>query len=113
MIFILYIDDAPTVLAPTDLAAVDDDAVFATDDRERNEVVDVRVQLAFFIILLLVIVGVHPEVVEGKFFLDALFEGEAFLKRERVRFSNYGDHVDDIGEFLEDYDVDRFETVCD
>lgn len=113
MVFILYIDDTPSVLASADLAAVDDDAVFATDDRERNKVVDVRVQLTFFIVLLLVIVRVHAEVVEGKFFLDALFEGEAFFKGERVRFSDYGDDVDDIGEFLKDYNVDRFETVCD
>lgn len=48
---------------------------------------------------------------EGEFFFDPLFEGVAFFEGERVGFSDYGDDVDDVGEFLEDDDVDWFEAV--
>ncbi len=111
MVFILDVDDAPTVLASADLAAIDHNAVFATDHGEWNKVIDVRIELAFLIVLLIVVVWVHAKIVEGEFFLDALFESEAFFKGEGVGFGDHGDDVDDIGEFLEDYDVDRFETV--
>lgn len=48
---------------------------------------------------------------EGEFLADALFEGLAFFKGKGVGFGDYGDDVDDVGEFLKDDDVDRLETV--
>lgn len=37
VVLVLDVDDAPTVLAATDLLAVDNDALFGTDDGEGNE----------------------------------------------------------------------------
>lgn len=82
MIFILHVDNAPTVLPTADLATIDDNRVLRADDGERDEVFDVGVQGAFFFILFVVVVGVHAEVVEGEFFLNALLEGEAFFEGE-------------------------------
>lgn len=84
MVLVLHVDDAPTVLATADLAAVDDDTILGADDSERDEVFEVGVEMTLFFVLLVIIVGVHTEVMEGKFFLDALFEGKALFKGERV-----------------------------
>lgn len=84
MVLVLHVDDAPTVLATADLAAVDDDAIFGADDSKRDEVFEVGVEMTLFFVLLVVIVGVHAEVMEGKFFLDALFEGKALFKGKGV-----------------------------
>jgi hypothetical protein len=63
--------------------------------------------------MLVVVVGEHAEVVEGEFFLDALFEGGALFEGEGVGFGNYGDDVDDVGELFEDDNVNWFQTgVC-
>lgn len=63
------------------------------------------------IIKLVIIVRVHLQVVELELLLDALLEGLAFLEGEGVGLGDNGDNVDDVGEFLEDDDIDGFEAV--
>lgn len=111
MVLILDVNYAPTVLSTADLTAVDDNGVLAADDGEGNEVFNVRIQGAFFVVLLFVVVRVHAQVVEGEFFLYALFEGKAFFEGEGVGFGDHGDDVDDVREFFQDDDVNGFEGV--
>lgn len=108
---VLHVNDPPTVLATADLTAIDDDAVFGSDDSERDEVFEMGVEMALFFVLLVVIVGVHAEVVEGEFFLDALFEGKALFESEGVGLGDHRDDIYNIREFLEDNDVDWFKTT--
>lgn len=48
---------------------------------------------------------------EGKFLLDSLLEGGALLHGERIRLGNDGDDIDDIGQLLQDHDIDGFKPA--
>lgn len=100
MVLILDIDHPPAILPTSDRAPAYDDVVLGTDHGERDQVFDVGVESALFFILLVIVVGVHAQVVEDEFFLNALFEGHAFFEGQGVRFRDNGDDVDDVGEFL-------------
>lgn len=129
VVLVLDVDDTPAVLAATDLLAVDNDALFGTDDGEGDKALfyvshcllpphkqlahlDLLVERALLLIKLVVVVGVHLEVVEGKLLLDALLEGLAFFQRKGVRLGDHGHHVDDVGQLLEDDNVDGLEGVA-
>ena len=111
MALVLDINHAPAVLAAPHAAAVDDDVLFGADDRKGDEFLDALGQAALLVVVLVAVVGEHAQVVEGEFVLDALLEGGALVEREGVGFGDDGDDVDDVGEFLEDDDVDWFEAV--
>lgn len=113
MVLVFYIDDAPAVLAAPDLTPVDDNGVLGADDGEGYEFFDAAVHGTLFLVLLLVLVGVHAEVVESELFLDALLECHALVEGKGVRLGDDGNNVDDVGEFLEYHDVDGFETGDD
>lgn len=70
------------------------------------------VQGALLLVKLVVVVGVHLEVVEGELLLDALLEGLAFFQRKGVRLGNHGHHVDNIRQLLEDDNVDGLERMA-
>ncbi len=80
MVLVFYIDDAPAVLTAADLTPIDDNGVLRADDSKGNEVFDAAVHGALFLVLFLVVVGVHAEVVEGELFLDALLEFHALFE---------------------------------
>lgn len=61
---------------------------------------------------IVVIVGVHLEVVEGKLLLDALLEGLTLLRGQSVGLGDDGDDVDDVGKLLEDDNVNGLEGVA-
>ena len=111
MVLVLHVDHAPPILAATHRFAADHNVLFGTDDGEGDEIFHAGVEGALFFVVLVVVVGKHAEVVEGEFLLDALFEGLAFFEGKGVGFGDYGDDIDDVGEFFEDDDVDRFETA--
>ncbi|MDA4132868.1 MAG: hypothetical protein OK454_07065 [Thaumarchaeota archaeon] len=49
---------------------------------------------------------------EGELLLDALLEGLALLERQGVGLGDDGDDVDDIGQLLQDDDVNGLERVA-
>lgn len=112
MVLVLDVDDAPAVLAAAHGSPADDDGVLAADDGEGDHAVDAGVGGAFLLVLLVVVVGVHAEVVEGEFLLDALFEGHALFQGEGVGLGDYGDDVNHVGELLQHDDVDGLEGVA-
>jgi hypothetical protein len=63
------------------------------------------------IIELVIIVRVHLQVVEGELLLDALLERLTLLEGERVGLGNNGNNVDDIGQLLQNNDIDGLETM--
>lgn len=72
---------------------------------------DLVVDGTLFAIELLIVVWVHSEVMELELFLDSFLEGLAFLQGQGVRLGDDGDDVDNIGEFLENDDINGLETV--
>lgn len=71
---------------------------------------NLSVDRALLIIELLIIVGVHLEVVEGELLLNALLESLALLKGQGVGLGDNGDDVDNVGQLLENDDIDGLET---
>ena len=130
VVLILDIDDAPPVMAAADLLAVDDDRLLGSDDGKGNEVLmmllayvviyhllhavtypDLAVDVHLLLVKLVVVVGVHLEVVESKLLLDARLELLALLEGERVGLGDNRDNVHDVRELLQHHDVDRLKRV--
>jgi hypothetical protein len=128
MALILYIDDSPTILTSAHLLAIDNDGLLRTDDSEWNKALeswsatamfsggldtnlDLAVDSTLLIVQLLAIVGIHLEVVESKLLLDALLESLSLLQCQAVRLGDDGDNIDNIGELLQDNDIDRLQRV--
>ncbi len=112
MVLILYIDDAPSILSTAHRATIDDNRVLRSDDREGYQIIDIRIHGALLLVLLVVVVGVHTQVVEGELFLDALFESLAFLEGKGVGFGDHGNNIDNVRKLLEHDDIDGLETEC-
>ena len=96
----LTINHTPPVLAPPHLLTVDNDGFLGSNHSERNDILDLSIERTFLFVQLVVIVGVHLQVVEGELLLDSLLESSTLLHGERVRLRNDGDNIDDIGELL-------------
>ena len=111
MVFIFDVDNTPSILTATDLSATDGDGLFASDNSKRDDVFDCGVERTFFIIEFIVVIWVHLEVVECKFFLDALLEGSALFEGKRVGLGDHGNDIDDIGELLQNNNIDWFQGV--
>ena len=120
---ILDVNHTPTVLTSANLLAIDDNGLLTSDNGEGNDFLHTRGQLpcpvlsypirgviggdiaylnlsvdrALLIVKLVIIVGVHLEVVERELLLDTLLEGLTLLKGQGVRLGDNGDNVDNIG----------------
>jgi hypothetical protein len=130
MPFILYVDGTPAGLAGGDVAAdlvladvvveekfrhhspVNVDGVLRADDSEGNDGLYLSVHSSLLRVVLLVLVRVHPDVVEGELLLDAVLELLALLKRERIGLCDDWNNVDSLAQLLEDNNVDWLETVA-
>ena len=127
---ILDVDGTPAVLAGGNVAAalwlasflhvffmsrhhspVNVDGVLRANDSEGNDGLDLSVHSSLLRVVLLVLVRVHPDVVEGELLLDAVLELLALLKRERVGLCDDWNNVDSLAQLLEDDNVDWLETV--
>lgn len=86
--------------------------MLGANDSERNDGLDLGVHSGLLRVVLLVLVGVHPDVVEGKLLLDAVLELLALLKGERVGLGDHWNNVDGLAQLLEDDDIDRLEAVA-
>lgn len=65
------------------------------------------------LVQLIVVVRVHLEVVEGKFFSNPLLKRSTFLQSQGVGFGNDGNDINDIGKLLEDNDINGLEAAQD
>lgn len=72
---------------------------------------DLRIHCPLLIIQLVIVVRVHLEVVERKLLLDALLECLALLQRQGVGLGNHRHNVDNVGQFLEDNNINRLQTA--
>lgn len=68
------------------------------------------VDSTFLIIKFIVVIGVHLQVVESEFLLDSLLEGLALLEGQRVGLGDNRDDIDDVGQLLQDNNVNGFQT---
>jgi hypothetical protein len=72
---------------------------------------DLGINSALFVVKFVIIVGVHFQIVESEFFLDALLERLAFLESERVCLCDHWNDIDNIREFLQDDNVNGLEAT--
>ena len=82
------------------------------NDSERNDGLDLRVHGRLLRIVLIVLVWVHPDVVERELLLDAVLEDLAFLEGKRVGLGDDGNHVDGLTELLEHDNIDGSKAVA-
>lgn len=82
------------------------------DNCERNDRLDLGVHSSFLRVVLLVLVWVHPDVVESELLLDAVLELLTLLKSERVGLGDDWDNVDGLAQLLENDDIDRLQAVA-
>jgi hypothetical protein len=127
---VLDVDGTPAVLASRDVAAVQELAldqkqdnlrigspvnvhgVLRTDNGKGNDGLDLSVHSSLLRIILLVLVRVHPDVVEGELLLDAVLELLALLKGEGVGLCNYWHNVNGLAQLFENDNIDRLEAVA-
>lgn len=111
VIFVFHVDDTPAVLTSSNLLAADNDCLFASHNSEGDDVLDLGVDGALFVVELVVVVWVHLEIVEGELLLYALLESTAFFEGQRVRLGDDWNDVDNIGKLLQYDDVDWFQSM--
>lgn len=58
-----------------------------------------------------IVVGIHLEVVKLKLFSDPLFERLALFQCHRIGLGDDGNNVDDIGQLLQDDNINWLQTV--
>lgn len=111
VVLIFDVDDAPLVLSTTDGAAVDVDGLVAADYGKGNEVLDLLVDGGLLVVVLVVVVGVEADVVEGELVSDSVLESLTLLQSQSVGLCNDGDDIDNLAQLLQDDDIDGLESV--
>lgn len=129
VVLILHIDNTPAVLTAANLLAVDYDGLLTADNREGDNVLhtmsdlppqntsrglaylDLSIDGSLLIVELVVIVGVHLQVVESKLLLDPLLECLALFEGEGVGLGDDGNDVDNVRQLLQNNDIDGLETA--
>jgi hypothetical protein len=71
---------------------------------------DTGIDGTLLIIEFVVVIRIHLEVVESKLRLDSVLEGLSLLEGKRIRLGDDGNDVDDVGELLQDHNIDRLQT---
>lgn len=72
---------------------------------------DLGVDRTLFIVKLVVVVRVHLEIMERKLLLNTLLESLSLLEGQRVGLGNDGHDIDDIGQLLQDDNINGLERV--
>lgn len=111
VVLIFDIDDTPSVLSTSHLLAINNDALFRSNHGEWDDLLDCGIGGSFLVVQLVIVIWVHLEVVESELLLYALLECSSFFECEGVGFGDDWHHVDDIGQLLEDNDVDWLERM--
>lgn len=79
---------------------------------ERDDRLDLGVHGRLLAVVLVVLVWVHPDVMESKLFLDTVLEDLALLEGERVGLCDDWNHVDGLTELLEHDNIDWSQPVA-
>lgn len=77
---------------------------------------DLRVHCRLFRIVLLILVGVHANVVECKLLLYAVLEQLPLLQGETISLGDDRNHIDRLAQLLEHHNINRLQRVtgwCD
>ena len=77
----------------------------------RGAHLDGGVERDFLLVVLLVVVRVHAQVMEGELLLYPLLEGGTLLKSQAITLGNDGHDVDELAQLLQHDDVDGLEAV--
>lgn len=72
---------------------------------------DLLVDSGLFVVVLVVVVGVEADVVEGKLVSDSVLESLALLESQGIGLCNDGDDVDNLAQLLQDDYVDGLESM--
>jgi hypothetical protein len=88
------------------------DGVLGANDGEGNDGLDLSVHSSLLRVVLLVLVRVHPDVMECELLLDAVLELLALLKREGVGLCDDRNNVDSLAQLLKDDNIDGLKTVA-
>jgi hypothetical protein len=78
---------------------------------EEGPYLDLNVDSALLVVQLVVVVGVHLQVVESKLLLDSLLESQALLERKRIGLGDDRNNIDNIRQLLQDNDVNGLKAV--
>lgn len=73
---------------------------------------DLSIESNFLSIVLVIVVGIHAQVVEGKLLLYPVLESLALLEGQAVALGNDGDDIDDIAQLLQDDNVNGLEGMA-
>ena len=73
---------------------------------------DLSVHGRFLGIVLLVLVGIHADVVESKLLLDPILEQLPLLQSQTIRLCNNGHHIHRLAQLFEHDDIDRLQRVA-
>ena len=111
VVLVFDVDDAPLVLSTADGAAVDVDGLVAANDGKGNEILDLLVDGGLLVIVLVVVVGVEADVVEGKLVSDSVLESLTLFQSQGVGLCDDGHNVDNLAQLLQDNDIDGLESV--
>jgi hypothetical protein len=123
VVLVFNVDHTPAVLAAAHLFSVDNNVLLASDDGEGDNILalirtvavivvgsrtyfDLDVQPALLVIQLIIVIGVHLQVVESEFLLDSLLECLSLFQGQGVGLGNNGDNVHNVGKLLEDDNID-------
>lgn len=109
---IFDIDDSPSILSTSYLLAINDDELLAANDGEGNDFLDCSIRGSLFVIEFIVVIWVHLKVVEGELLLYSFLEGSSFFEGEGIGLGDDRDDVDNIGQLLEDDDIDRLQCMA-
>lgn len=77
-----------------------------------NAHLDRGLQCNFLVVILLVVIGIHAQVVELEFLLYPVLELGALLEGQAVALRNDGDNVDELAQLLEHDDVNWLQGVA-
>lgn len=80
--------------------------------RIRSAYLDGSVESNFLLVVLLIVVRVHAQVVEGELLLYPLLEGCTLLESQAVALGNDWHNVDEFAQFLQHNNVDGLKAVA-
>ena len=72
---------------------------------------DLRIHGRFFRVVLLVLVWVHADVVEGEFLLNAVFEQLPLLQGQTIRLRDDWDHIHGLAQLLQHDNINRLQRM--
>lgn len=79
--------------------------------RESDAYLNLRIHSTLLIVKLAIVIGIHLQVVEAEFLLDSLLESLSLIKGKRIGLGNHGNDVDNIGQLLQNDNIDWFEAT--